>query len=139
MMFQPANLLLLDEPTNHLDIASKEVLEEALLHYEGAVLVISHDRYFMSQIAKQIYSFENGTVLRYDCDYHDFIHGKDDGLKEKIESRYIDGDSIGRITNAKEVVVEEAANKSKRNFGGSGVTSGNLFKGIKNAKRYSNQ
>jgi ATP-binding cassette subfamily F protein 3 len=138
MMLQPANLLLLDEPTNHLDIASKEVLEEALLHYEGAVLVISHDRYFMSQIAKQIYAFEAGTVFRYDCDYHDFIHGKDDGVKEKIESRYLDGDSVGRITNAKEVIIEEVSNKSKKNFGGSGVTSGNLFKGIKNAKRYSN-
>ena len=65
MMLRPANLLLLDEPTNHLDISSKEVLEDALRHYDGSVVVISHDRYFMSQIAQQIFAFQNATVVKY--------------------------------------------------------------------------
>lgn len=134
MMLKPANLLLLDEPTNHLDIVSKEVLEEALQYFEGSLLVISHDRYFMSQVAKQIFSFENKTVIRHDCDYHDFLTKDGDDLKQKIESRYVEGDSY-RITNAKEVFVPQEV-KVKKNFGGSGVTSGNLNKGIKNAKRY---
>ncbi len=132
MMLTPANLLCLDEPTNHLDITAKEVLEDALQHYEGSVLCISHDRYFMSQIANTIFHFDNKTVQRYDCDYHDFMMATEE-LQEKVESRYVYGDKY-RITNAKEVVVPKE--KKKTNFGGSGVTGGNLYKGIKNAKRY---
>jgi ABC-type sulfate/molybdate transport systems ATPase subunit len=125
MMLTPANLLLLDEPTNHLDITSKEVLEDALQHYDGSVMIVSHDRYFMSQVANTIFAFSNKTMQRHDCDYHDFMDMQGT-LKEKVVSRFVEGDSK-RITNAREVVVEEAT-KSKKNFGGSGVTSGNLNK-----------
>ena len=132
MMLSPANLLLLDEPTNHLDITSKEVLEDALLNFEGSVMIISHDRYFMSQVVNTIFSFENKSVYRHDCDYHDFMNSQG-SLRDKVVSRYVEGDKY-KITNSKEVFIEET--KSKKNFGGSGVTSGNLNKGIKNAKRY---
>lgn len=137
MMLKPSNLLALDEPTNHLDIASKEVLEEALQHYDGTVVVISHDRYFMSQVAKKIFVFENSTVVDHNCDYHDFMNEREE-IKTKVESRYVAGDDNYRITNAKDIIIPEIE-KSKKNFGGSGVTCGNLGKGIKNYKRYSNQ
>lgn len=91
----------------------------------------------MSQVANRIFAFENKGVTRHDCDYHDFIHGRSDGLKERIESRAVEGDRY-RITNAKEPIIVEEQAKSKKNFGGSGVTSGNLNKGIKNAKRFTN-
>jgi ATP-binding cassette subfamily F protein 3 len=95
MMLEPANLLLLDEPTNHLDITSKEVLEDALLNYGGSVLIISHDRYFMSQAVNTIFSFHDKTVERFDCDYHDYMLKMSDGyeeedglsLKEKVTGR----------------------------------------------------
>ena len=116
------------------------MLEDALLNYSGSVLIISHDRYFMSQVVNTIFSFQNQNIERFDGDYHDFMEkdAENDGkLKDKIISRYVSGDKY-KITNAKECILppEETKNKSK-NFGGSGVTSGNLFKGIKNAKRFS--
>ena len=58
LMLKENNLLLLDEPTNHLDIASKEVLEEALADYDGTVLCVSHDRYFISRLANHILDFD---------------------------------------------------------------------------------
>jgi ATPase subunit of ABC transporter with duplicated ATPase domains len=135
MMLTPANLLLLDEPTNHLDITSKEVLEDALQYYEGSVMLVSHDRYFMSQAVNTIFEFSDRSMQRHDCDYLDYMLGRG-GLKERVESRYVKGDSY-RITAAPEVQVEKKE-RSKKNFGGSGVTGGNLNKGIKNAKRFSN-
>lgn len=113
------------QPTNHLDITSKEVLEDALQHFDGSVMIVSHDRYFMSQVVNTIFAFKDRRMQRHDCDYHDYME-QEGNLKEKVTSRYVEGDSY-RITNAKEVVVEEAP-KSKKNFGGSGVTSGNLYK-----------
>lgn len=137
MMLLPANLLLLDEPTNHLDITSKEVLEDALVNYPGAVLVVSHDRYFLSQVVNTIFSFSNRAVHRHDCDYHDYMLMQDGAgeLKEKVTSRYVAADAEHRISNAKPVVVVEEKSTRSKNFGGSGVTCGNLHKGIKNAKR----
>ncbi len=65
LMLQGANFLLLDEPTNHLDIRSAEALEEALESYDGTVLVISHDRYFLDNIVSRIEELENGTTSEY--------------------------------------------------------------------------
>ena len=137
MMLTSANLLLLDEPTNHLDITAKEVLEDALVNYEGSVLCISHDRYFMSQIANTIFSFGDKSMVKHDCDYHDFMCGEEapESLKTKVESRYVYGDKF-RIAPAKEVVLKQDKDKKKKNFGGSGAPCGNLNKGIKNAKRF---
>jgi ATP-binding cassette subfamily F protein 3 len=61
-MLSGANFLLLDEPTNHLDIASAEVLEDALADFEGTVLVISHDRYFIDQVATRIAALSAGQM-----------------------------------------------------------------------------
>ncbi len=65
LMLSEANLLILDEPTNHLDMVSKEVLENALNSYEGTVLYVSHDRYFMNRTAGRILSLTGGLMLNY--------------------------------------------------------------------------
>ncbi len=71
-----ANFLLLDEPTNHLDLYSKEVLEDALMDFEGTLLVISHDRYFLDRICSQILEIENGETTLYHGDYSYFLEKK---------------------------------------------------------------
>ena len=63
LMLSKANLLLLDEPTNHLDIDSKEILEDALNHYTGTVLYVSHDRYFIQKTATRILDLTNEHIL----------------------------------------------------------------------------
>ena len=70
MLLQPANLLILDEPTNHLDIPAKEMLEGALREYDGTVILVSHDRYFISQVANKIVEIRDGEFRVYLGDYH---------------------------------------------------------------------
>ncbi len=69
MLLSPCNLLVLDEPTNHLDIPAKQMLEDALIAYEGAALVVSHDRYFISRVANRIVELRDGELVLYRGDY----------------------------------------------------------------------
>ena len=71
-----ANFLLLDEPTNNLDIASAEVLEQALEDFEGTVLVISHDRYFLDRTVERLLVIENGQLGEYQGGYSDYLEVK---------------------------------------------------------------
>ena len=76
LMLSKANLLLLDEPTNNLDISSAEVLEDALDEFEGTVLVISHDRYFLDRIADRIIELDDGKFSEYQGGYSEYINSK---------------------------------------------------------------
>ncbi len=84
MLLQPANLLILDEPTNHLDIPAKEMLESALQTYEGSLLLVSHDRYFISQVANKIVEVRDGELRIYRGDYHYYL---DKIAEEKARDR----------------------------------------------------
>ena len=69
LMDEKINLLILDEPTNHLDIASREWVECAIEEYEGALIFVSHDRYFVDKFATRIWELEDGTIKDYPCGY----------------------------------------------------------------------
>jgi ATPase subunit of ABC transporter with duplicated ATPase domains len=75
-MLTPATLLILDEPTNHLDIPSKEMLEEALCHFDGAVVVVSHDRYFLRKVATRIVTVRPGGVLCFFFFFFPFLSSR---------------------------------------------------------------
>ena len=69
LILKNANLLVLDEPTNHIDIDTREILEESLLNYEGTILFISHDRYFINKIATKIVTIQDKKMITYDGNY----------------------------------------------------------------------
>ncbi len=69
LMDEKINFLILDEPTNHLDIASREWVEAAIEEFEGVLLFVSHDRYFIEKFAERIWELENGTIKDYPCGY----------------------------------------------------------------------
>ena len=86
MLLTPCNLLVLDEPTNHLDIPAKQMLEDALMAYEGAALLVSHDRYFISRVANRIVELRDGELVMYRGDYNYYLEKKEEeraAAKEK--------------------------------------------------------
>ncbi|MFN6234368.1 ABC-F family ATP-binding cassette domain-containing protein [Microcystis sp.] len=95
MLLAPANLLILDEPTNHLDIPAKEMLESALKVYEGTVLIVSHDRYFISQVANKIVEIREGELIAYAGDYHYYLE-KLDEEKQKAEQKRIEAEKAAK-------------------------------------------
>jgi ATP-binding cassette, subfamily F, member 3 len=91
LIYSNKNVLVLDEPTNHLDIPSREALEDALDAYQGTIITVSHDRFFLDKIATQILSFEEaGRVEHFDGNYsefHDWKERKGDGEKGRKGER----------------------------------------------------
>ena len=76
LMISEANLLFLDEPTNHIDISTKEIIEDTLSSYEGTIIAVSHDRYFLNQVANRIFVLSNDGLSQYKGNYDDYVERK---------------------------------------------------------------
>ena len=94
LIYSGVNVLVLDEPTNHLDIPSREALEEALQAYEGTIITISHDRYFLDRVATQILALDGeGHAEHYNGDYTEYHDWRAARLKSGAEPKSADPDS----------------------------------------------
>lgn len=87
LILKPVNFLILDEPTNHLDIESREALENALAGYDGTILAVSHDRYFINSLAERIINFENKKLVSYGGSYDYFLEKKKETKEEVVASK----------------------------------------------------
>ena len=76
LLLEENNMLLLDEPTNHLDTDAKEALEETLQNYDGCIMTVSHDRWFLDQVVNRIWEIESGKIKVYYGNYTDYIRAK---------------------------------------------------------------
>lgn len=85
-LISEANFLLLDEPTNHLDIQSVNILTQALQQYEGTLIVVSHDRYFITQVANKIWWLENGEIKEYPGTYQEYFWATN-GQADKVPAQ----------------------------------------------------
>ena len=100
LLLTPSNLLVLDEPTNHLDMNSKDILKNALLQYTGTLIVVSHDRDFLSGLTDELYEFRDGAVHEFKGDIMEFL----DAAKEARESV-----AVKEMKSAKEVSASKQA------------------------------
>ena len=103
MLLHPANLLILDEPTNHLDINSKDILLEALKKYDGTVLFVSHDKYFIENLADRVLELGDGKATSYVGDYTYY-------LEKKAQQ---DAALEGAVTNIKETAAPKPVQMSR--------------------------
>jgi ATP-binding cassette subfamily F protein 3 len=104
-MLSGANFIILDEPTNHLDINSREALEDALSTFDGTILAVSHDRYFLNKLASRIIELEKSTVYDYGGNYSFYNEHR---LKRKLEA---EDQSGSQISSSK---FERMANKEEQ-------------------------
>lgn len=87
LILRPVNFLVLDEPTNHLDIESREALEKALSGYDGTILAVSHDRYFINKLATRISNFENKKIVNYVGGYDYFLEKRTSEESVQVEKK----------------------------------------------------
>jgi ATP-binding cassette subfamily F protein 3 len=122
LLLRPANLLLLDEPTNHLDLASKEVLLQALKGYQGTLVFVSHDRYFVDALASRVVEVAGRRASSYLGNYEDFLRAKSgegdathSSLRvEQAQAKQHSASAAGKATNVSHVERKAARREEQK-------------------------
>ena len=113
LMLSGANVLLLDEPTNHLDIPSREVLEAALEDFDGTIICVSHDRYFINKLSTKIYRMSTDGFTKFDGDYNDYAQYALAQAKEKPQKTEVKVNSY-KLRKERESEINRLRGKIKR-------------------------
>ena len=114
MLLKPCNLLVLDEPTNHLDIPAKQMLEDALIDYEGGVLVVSHDRYFISRVANKIVEIRDGELVPYLGNYAYYLEKKEEEAELARQAALNQAKTAKQAANKEKQQAKKTAGKAKK-------------------------
>lgn len=91
LLLEPVNLLILDEPTNHLDMRTKDILKDAIRDFNGTVIMVSHDRYFLDGVVTKVYEFGDGIVREHLCGIYEFLEKKKLDSLQQLEVKTIAG------------------------------------------------
>ena len=110
LLLEPVNFLILDEPTNHLDLRTKDVLKEAILAFDGTVIVVSHDREFLDGLVSKVYEFGGGVVREHIGGIYDFLKKKDIESLEQISS------SLPKQSNVSMSISSSASTEGKLSY-----------------------
>ena len=114
LLLEKPDLILLDEPTNHLDISAIRFLENFIKNYQGSVIVISHDRYFLDNTVNRIFLLENGDLSTYDGDYTSFMHKRKKDLEVRMHQYKAQQKEIDRQEEIIERLKNQGGSKRKR-------------------------
>lgn len=87
LLVKSPDVLLLDEPTNHLDLKTKDVLKQALLDFDGTLIVVSHDRDFLDGLVSKVYEFGHGRVREHLCCIYEFLESKKMENLQELEKK----------------------------------------------------
>ena len=87
LLLEPVNLLILDEPTNHLDMKTKDILKQALVDFDGTLIVVSHDRDFLDGLVTKVYEFGNKRVKEHLCGIYEFLENKKMESLQELEKK----------------------------------------------------
>ncbi len=115
LMLQGANFLVLDEPTNHLDVLARQVLEETLRTFDGSMLVVSHDRYFLDEMVERIWEIENGKLQDYQGNYSAYKEQKQKNIEQQTSTKSVASQTSKELVYTDGDLLKKSKSPAKRN------------------------